>query len=229
MMTDEEFVKKLKKMAFFEHTGAQKEILWKRLSSYIGTEEVGVSFWHFSFRFVYLVAVVLIVLLGSASVTFASQSSLPGQPLYPVKRLSEEAKIFVIFDQKAKKKERIKLTTRRVDEVDKLIAQDPEKAEQVLEEYEEQMQGLEQEFSEDPELVESFNETLSMNKDVFVKVVESESTPDQIKTRIRVLIEEEPKSEEGSGEVEGEQTPPPETESTGDNQSEENPSSQNKP
>lgn len=224
MMTDEEFIQKLKKESFFEHTGAQKEVLWGRLLAYMGTRQT-VGFWHFGFRLTYLVAIVLIVLLTSAGVTFASQESLPGQPLYPVKRFSEEAKIFVIFDQRAKKKERIKFTTRRVDEVNKLVEQDPEKAEQVLDEYETQMAGLEDESSEDPDLAESYNETLMINREVFIKVVESESTPDQIKTRIKILIGE-PEGEEDAeedGEVEGEQDSPGSSDKEGNNQQDQGP------
>ena len=181
MMTDEEFIKKLKKEAYFEHTGDQKEILWGRLHAYLNVREVKRGLWYFGFRFANLVVVVVVVLLASAGVTFASQTSLPGEPLYAVKRLSEEAKIFVIFDQKTKQKERIKLTSRRVDEVA---------------------------FNEDPELLESLESTLLANKEVFMRVVDE--APDQLKSRINELIEEpdDEEPEEGAGSVEGEQDNP---------------------
>ena len=207
-MRDAEFARKLKRMVKIEHAGAQKEILWNRLYSRLGDSEKP-RFWYFGFRFTYLVALVLVVLLATSGVTFASQNSLPGEPLYPVKRLSEEAKIFIVFDQRAKKKERIKLTTRRADEVQKLAGKDPKKAEEVLDDYESQMEKHEKEFNTDPELMESFNNTLITNKEVFVKT--AETAPEQIKVRIRVLIKEnssDDPGEEDNGEVEGEQTSP---------------------
>lgn len=206
MMTDEEFIKKLKKQAYFEHTGAQKEILWGRLQSYIGVSRANRKAGHFSFRFVYIAAVVVLIFLASTGVTFASQSSLPGEPLYPVKRLSEEAKIFVIFDQKAKQKERIKLTSRRVGEVERLVAKDPGRAEEILGEYESQIEGYEAEFAEDPELSESLESTVTSNKEVFVKVVDQ--APEELKPRIRGLIGEEEDKDEENGKVEGTQDQP---------------------
>jgi hypothetical protein len=209
MMTDEEFIKKLKKEAYFEHTGDQKEILWGRLRAYLDVDEAKGGFWYFGFRFAHLVVVVAVVLLASAGVTFASQTSLPGEPLYSVKRLSEEAKIFVIFDQKTKQKERIKLTSRRVGEVEQLASKDPGKAEELLGEYESQIENYENAFNEDPELSESLESTLMANKEVFMRVVDE--APDQLKTRINELIEEpdeEEPEEESGGTVEGEQDNP---------------------
>ncbi|MEX0617267.1 MAG: DUF5667 domain-containing protein [Candidatus Woykebacteria bacterium] len=205
-MNDTEFIEKLRKIAKIEHTGAQKEILWGRLYQYLKTTKVGGGLWYFSFRITYLVALVLVVLAASTGISFASQSSLPGEPLYSVKRFSEEARVFVIFGEKAKKKERIKLTTERVGEVQELISKDPEKAEGLLSEYEAQMENYKKEFAEDPELSESLNSTIMVNKDVFVKVVET--APDQIKIRIRVLIDEPEGQDttESGGEVEGQQT-----------------------
>ncbi len=208
MMTDEEFIKKLKKEAYFEHTGDQKEILWGRLHAYLNVREVKRGLWYFSFRFANLVVVVVVVLLASAGVTFASQTSLPGEPLYSVKRLSEEAKIFVIFDQKTKQKERIKLTSRRVGEVEQLASKDPGKAEELLGEYESQIENYEDMFNEDPELLESLESTILANKESFMRVVDE--APDQLKSRINELIEEpdEEEPEEGDGSVEGEQDNP---------------------
>ena len=96
-MTEEEFIQKLKKEARFTHSGYQKEILCGRLQAYIDTTP-STGFWHFGFRLAYIVAIAFVVLFASAGVTFASQNSLPGGLLYPVKRWSEEAVIFVKFN-----------------------------------------------------------------------------------------------------------------------------------
>ncbi len=110
-MNEEEFIQKLKKEAQFTHSGYQKEILWGRLQAYMDTSPGG-GFWHFGFRLAYIAVFAFGVLLASAGVTFASQSALPGEPLYPVMRWSEEAVIFVKFDETAKKKARVELTTK---------------------------------------------------------------------------------------------------------------------
>ncbi len=205
MKTDEEFTEKLKKASYFEHTGAQKEILWNRLYLYLDIRQPRVGFLYFSFRFAHLIVILLIVLLASAGVTFASQKSLPGQPLYPVKRFSEEADLFIKFDQKAKKEAKIKLTTRRVEEINKLVLEDPEKAEEVLDEYEDQIEAYKSEYSEDPELAESFNATLMINNEVLQAI--ADQAPEEMQERIMALIaEEEPNQEDREeGVVEGQE------------------------
>lgn len=205
MMNDEELIEKLKRAVKFEHTGAQKEILWGRLLAYLDTEQKDLGFWHFSLRFTHLVIVVLIIFLTSTGVTFAARASLPGQPLYPVKRLSEEADLFIKFDQKAKKEAKIKLTTRRVEEINKLVLEDPEKAEEALDEYEGQIEQYKNEYSEDPELAQSFNATLMINNEVLQAT--ADQAPEEMQERIRALIAEEEPSQEDKeeGVVEGEE------------------------
>ena len=188
-MTDEEFIQKLKKEAFFEHSGVQKEVLWGRLKAYVNTDS-RVGFWHFGFRLTYLFGVVLVVLLTSAGVTFAAQESLPGQTLYPVKRWSEEAVIFVKFDETAKKKARVELTTKRVDEVNKLVAEDPEKAGEVLDEYERDIEGFIVVFMDDPDLSQTLEITISANREYLMRA--AEAAPDEMRIKIEALIEEEP-------------------------------------
>ena len=185
-MTEEEFIQKLRKGALFTHSGHQKEILWGRLHAYIDTG-TNSGLWHFSFRLAYIATFVFVVLLTSAGVTFASQSSLPGQPLYPVKRWSEEAVIFAKFDDTAKKKARMGLTTRRADEVDKLISHNPEKAEEVLNEYENQIQDYMVIYIDDPNLSQDLEMTLTLNREVLMRA--ADSAPDNIRIRIRALIE----------------------------------------
>lgn len=207
-MTDEEFLEKLKKESRFEHSGAQKDILWGRLSSYLDEEKVGRGFWRFGFRYAYLSVLALTVLLGSAGVTFASQNSIPGQTLYPVKRLSEEAVIFVKFGQKEKDKARMELTTKRVDEVNKLVAENPEKAGEVLDEYENQIENYLVTYMEDPEYYQSYEIIIMANKEYLMKA--AESAPNEIKIKIKALLEEAETQENDNseGEVEGKEDKP---------------------
>jgi len=216
-MTDEEFLEKLKKESRFEHSGAQKDILWGRLSSYLDEEKVGRGFWRFGFRYAYFAVVAFVVLLGSAGVTFASQSSIPGQTLYPVKRFSEEAVIFVKFDQKEKDKARMELTTKRVDEVNKLVAKNPEKAGEVLDEYENQIENYLMAYMEDPEYYQSYEIIIMANKEYLMKA--AESAPNEIKIKIKELLEEAETKEtdDGKGDVEGEEDKLPDEEESGDN------------
>ena len=216
-MTDEEFLEKLKKESRFEHSGTQKDILWGRLSSYLDEEKVGRGFWHFGFRYAYLSVLALTVLLGSAGVTFASQSSIPGQTLYPVKRFSEEAVIFVKFDQREKDIARMELTTKRADEVNKLVADNPEKVGEALDEYESQIESYLFAYMEDPEYFQSFEMTIMANKEYLMKA--AESAPDEIKIRIKALLEESEfqETDDGKGDVEGEEDKLPDGEESGDN------------
>ena len=209
-MTDEEFLEKLKKEVRFEHSGAQKDILWGRLSAYLDEEKVGRGFWYFGFRYAYFAVVAFVVLLGSAGVTFASQSSIPGQTLYPVKRFSEEAVIFVKFNQKEKDKARMELTTKRADEVNKLVMENPEKAEAALDEYENQIEDYLIAYMEDPEYYQSYESILMANKEYLMKA--AESAPDEIKIRIEALLEEEENKSEEEGKVEGEKDEPQDSE-----------------
>ncbi len=72
-----------------------------------------------------LVAVLLafVVLLASSSLTvFASQSSLPGQPLYPVKSWSEDVQLSVTYSPDAKLRLTLNYTNRRMEEISSLLA-----------------------------------------------------------------------------------------------------------
>ena len=187
-MNEEEFINKLKKEANFTHSGYQKEILWGRLQAYIDTPSSR-GLWHFGFRFAYVAIFAFGVLLTSAGVTFASQSSLPGEPLYPVMRWSEEAVIFVKFDETARRKARMELTTKRVNEVSHLMTQNPEKAEEVLDEYESQIEDYAAVFMDDPNLSENLRVTLLLNRELLMMVVDE--APDSIKIKIQAIIEKE--------------------------------------
>lgn len=67
------------------------------------------------------IAFSLLLLIGAISASYASQKSLPGDPLYPVKRLTEDARILVDPNFKNEK------IVRRSEEVKKLTEEKEEK------------------------------------------------------------------------------------------------------
>ncbi|KKQ21558.1 MAG: hypothetical protein US36_C0018G0017 [Candidatus Wolfebacteria bacterium GW2011_GWC1_37_10] len=65
----------------------------------------------------------LIGIGASAATVAASQNSLPGDTLYPVKILSEDARLAVIFNDESETKARMNLAQRRVEEISELITE----------------------------------------------------------------------------------------------------------
>jgi hypothetical protein len=68
------------------------------------------------------VAFVLGFALGSYGVITASAQSLPGEPLYPVKRTLEQTQLLLSFDPRARERLETDFSERRVDEVESLLA-----------------------------------------------------------------------------------------------------------
>lgn len=66
--------------------------------------------------------IALIVLLGGGGLTFASQNSLPGDKLYPVKTLTEEVRTAMAFTPEAKKEVQLDIAKEKLDEVQALLA-----------------------------------------------------------------------------------------------------------
>lgn len=61
------------------------------------------------------------VLLSAGGVTYAAQGALPGELLYPIKRVAEEARIAIALNQVSKTELRLEFASRRLDEVEELI------------------------------------------------------------------------------------------------------------
>jgi Domain of unknown function (DUF5667) len=68
-----------------------------------------------------LLAMLIIVTGGSISV-YAAQSSLPGEPLYSIKSLSEDVRLSMTFSTKAKLNLTLDYTNRRANEISDLLA-----------------------------------------------------------------------------------------------------------
>ncbi|HZG92973.1 MAG TPA: DUF5667 domain-containing protein [Pseudonocardia sp.] len=69
-------------------------------------------------------AVLATGVLGGAGV-LASGSALPGDGLYPVKRVAESAGLAMTFDDSARARRHLELAGTRIDEVEQLLAEDP--------------------------------------------------------------------------------------------------------
>ncbi|MBI4336356.1 MAG: DUF4382 domain-containing protein [Chloroflexi bacterium] len=69
-----------------------------------------------------LVATLLAVLIGGASTVAASGSALPGAPLYPVKRTTEEVRLALEFSKVEKAKLHVAYAERRATEISALLA-----------------------------------------------------------------------------------------------------------
>jgi hypothetical protein len=69
-----------------------------------------------------LLLVVIIVLAGGSISVYAAQSSLPGEPLYSIKSLSEDVRLSLTFSPKAKLYLTLDYTNRRMDEISGLLA-----------------------------------------------------------------------------------------------------------
>ncbi|OJY37538.1 MAG: hypothetical protein BGP03_19165 [Pseudonocardia sp. 73-21] len=69
-------------------------------------------------------ALVAVVAAAGGSI-FASRDALPGDALYPVKRVAESAGLAMTFDKSAKAHRQLELATTRLDEVEKLVTTNP--------------------------------------------------------------------------------------------------------
>jgi hypothetical protein len=105
-----------------DHLWAQssKQRMLTYLAENSGAQSNGPVF-YFNFR----PAIAIFVLLGVICLTgvgtiFAAKNSLPGQPLYAVKRLTEQVRLVAMISQNQKNVLRAELLTTRVDEVEVL-------------------------------------------------------------------------------------------------------------
>jgi len=85
-------------------------------------------------RWAAVLAVILSLVLASAGTAIAAQGSIPGDPLYPVKRVTERLGLLVVRDPPGKAHLRLDLTSRRAEEIEALYERGEEVEESVLEE-----------------------------------------------------------------------------------------------
>ncbi|MCJ7667324.1 MAG: DUF5667 domain-containing protein, partial [Anaerolineae bacterium] len=71
-------------------------------------------------RWAAVLAVILALVLASAGTAIAAQGSMPGDPLYPVKRVTERLGLLVVRDLPGKTHLRLEFTRRRAEEIEAL-------------------------------------------------------------------------------------------------------------
>lgn len=82
-------------------------------------------FLHAAPRWVQIAAVAIVVVITANGITVASASSLPGSPLYSVKRLAEQSNVFLAPTAGERARIWMNLASRRLDEVQRLVALEP--------------------------------------------------------------------------------------------------------
>jgi hypothetical protein len=87
------------------------------------------------FRALIAVLVLVILLVGSSATVFAAQNSLPGDPLYAIKSLSEDVRLGFAFNPESKLNLTLRYTNRRVEEISSLVANGEELPTQISERY----------------------------------------------------------------------------------------------
>jgi Domain of unknown function (DUF5667) len=76
-------------------------------------------------RLAQVAAIAIVALIMANGITIASASSLPGSPLYPVKRLAEQSNVFLAPTAGQRARLWMTLASRRLDEVQGLLAIQP--------------------------------------------------------------------------------------------------------
>ncbi len=83
-------------------------------------------------RWAGVLVVILALVLASAGTAIAAQSSIPGEPLYPVKRVTERLGLLVVRDRPGKTHLRLEFTKRRTEEIEALDDRGEEVEESIL-------------------------------------------------------------------------------------------------
>lgn len=99
----------------FNWQQASKSHLLDEMANVLPVKQPG--YFYFKFKPVFATLIVLGVILGGSWGTlYAAKNSLPGQPLYSIKRLAEKAHLAVVFNQTDKNVLRANLLNTRIQE-----------------------------------------------------------------------------------------------------------------
>jgi hypothetical protein len=105
-------------------------------------------------------ALILILVVGGTA--FASQNSLPGDVLYPVKILTEEITVATSLTPQARSQARLSIASQRVQEASKLTERNTDKGNSNTEEFHSAMQSVMNNF--DQQVSASLNEGRKLSK-----------------------------------------------------------------
>jgi Domain of unknown function (DUF5667) len=92
---------------------------------------------HSARRWAQVAAIAFVVVVMANGITVASATSLPGSPLYPVKRLAEQSNVFLSPTPGKRAQLWMTLASRRLDEVQRLLAIQPRVEPRVLDDVDE--------------------------------------------------------------------------------------------
>jgi hypothetical protein len=86
----------------------------------------GLNFYYFKLKPVFATLIILgVFFLSSFSIIQAAKKSLPGEPLYPIKRIVEKAKLNFVFNKNQKNILRAEILTTRLEEARSLVRKYP--------------------------------------------------------------------------------------------------------
>ena len=114
MPTDEQFLKSLREQLADYMKNTPPLIKIKNPEKLFGARS-------FSFKMPAVLGLI-VILLSSGATALASQKSLPGETLYPVKLLTEDIRLVVTLNSEAKIESRIALAKKRIEEIQTVIS-----------------------------------------------------------------------------------------------------------
>lgn len=127
----------------------------------------------FSLKRIASAAALASLLLGSTGTVFASRASIPGETLYPIKRLVENVRLATIIDQNTKADIRLQLAKERLTEINFLLATNATSSEELEENIKEAASNFDSQLervakkAEDLERAGELEKALRVNVDIF--------------------------------------------------------------
>jgi len=143
-------------------------------------------------RWAAVLAVILALVLASAGTAIAAQSSIPGDPLYPVKRVTERLGFLVVREPPGKTHLRLEFTRRRTEEIEALDDRGEEVEESILVELATETEETLEEIEVAPQgnresLFEKMVELTERQQEVLRRV--QSRVPDQAKPALEKALE----------------------------------------
>ena len=122
-MNEFKFKKIISEVQHIKLTQAEKNSLRIRVARHMNNHPIGSYSYFFNFRYAMTVALALMITIGSGTfVASASQSALPGEKLYSVKRTTEKLKKISLKSPSEKVSYELALIDKRFSETNQLIS-----------------------------------------------------------------------------------------------------------
>jgi len=155
-------------------------------------------------RWAAVLAVILALVLASAGTAIAAQSSIPGDPLYPVKKGTERLRLLVVRDPSRKTHLRLEFTRRRTEEIEALDDRGEEVEESILVELATETEETLEEIEVAPEgnretLFEKLVHLTERQQEVLQRVYDR--VPEQAKPALETALEVSSRSHERAREA----------------------------